>query len=254
MDDASSLLLELKPILEEAGKLAQELRPSITRTLKPDGTIVTEADKRVEELLRKRLPALLPKATIFGEEFGSEPEGEDGLWCLDPVDGTSNFSFGSPIWGVSVGLVRGPKALLGGLYLPDLGEMYLGGPGHGATLNGKAIPQMQPGPIRNEELVSYPDRLLRRHVKERLPGKMRHSGAFIVDAAFTCLGRYRGLIGIREKLYDIAASIAIAEQVGADVRMADGSALNIETLKTEGSKLEEAWVIFPPDSGFTLHA
>jgi myo-inositol-1(or 4)-monophosphatase len=239
-------------MVQEAGRLAQRMHSQVTRVLKPDGSIVTEADRAVEEFLRQRLPKLLPDAGILGEELGAEPEGSAGLWCLDPIDGTSNYSFGSPIWGVSVGFVKGEEALAGILFLPDLGEIYLGGQGYGATFNGEKMTPLPAGPIRNEELVSYPDRVLRRLVDFRLPGKMRHSGAFIVDAAFTCVGRYRGLIGMREKLHDIAASLAIAKELDAEIRMLSGEPLELEPLKNAESKIENAWMIFPKNSGFTL--
>ena len=228
------------------------MQAGIERELKPDGTIVTAADRAVETMLREELPSLGMDAGTYGEEFGGEPERADGLWCLDPIDGTSNYGYGSPLWGISIGLVQGEQAMLGAVFLPQLGEMYLAALGAGATMNGGRLPPIPSGVIRPEELVSYPDRVLRKHGEQEIPGKMRHTGAFIVDAAFACAQRYRGLVGMREKLYDVAGSLCIAREVGADVRYADGRALELEPLKQPGARLEKAWLIFPPGSDFRL--
>jgi myo-inositol-1(or 4)-monophosphatase len=130
--------------------------------------------------------------------------------------------------------------------------MYLGQAGKGATLNGVAIPPIPPGPVRREELISYPDRILKQYPFEKIPGKMRHTGAFVIDAVFTASQRYRGLLGVREKLYDVAASLCIAGEVGADIRYADGSPIDLLPLKVHDARFEKGWIIFPPDSGLFL--
>jgi myo-inositol-1(or 4)-monophosphatase len=252
MPDTTALLPELERIVREAGRIALSLQPGIDRTIKPDGSIVTSADCRVEEFLREQLAGLSLKTGIYGEEMGSSPEQEDGLWCLDPIDGTSNYAFGSPLWGVSVGLVSGIEIPVGAIYLPGLDEMYLAESGHGATLNGVTIPPITPGLVRREELISYPDRILKQYPFEKIPGKMRHTGAFVIDAVFTATQRYRGLLGVREKLYDVAASLCIAGEVNADVRYADGSPIDLRPLKVHDARFEKGWIIFPRESGLVL--
>src|ERR1043165_8157381 len=114
------MLSDLEQIVREAGGMARDMQAGIEREIKPDGSIVTPADRRVEEFLRASLPRLVAGAGVNGEEMESSEETEAGLWCLDPIDGTSNYAFGSPLWGVSVGLVKGEEALLGAIYLPVL--------------------------------------------------------------------------------------------------------------------------------------
>jgi fructose-1,6-bisphosphatase/inositol monophosphatase family enzyme len=252
MPNPANLLPELERIVREAGSMAMAAQSGTTREIKKDGSIVTPADRKVEEFLRQELPKLRDGCGINGEEMGVAPEGPEGLWCLDPIDGTSNYAFGSPLWGVSAGLVKGDTAIAGAVFIPVLNEMYLAAVGSGATLNGRPIPNVPPGRVKDEELVSCPDRLFRMYANARLPGKLRHTGAFIVDAMFACSQRYRGLVGLREKLHDIAASLCIAGEVGADVRYADGSALQLEPLKHASAKLDKAWIIFPAGSDFRL--
>jgi myo-inositol-1(or 4)-monophosphatase len=250
VDGPSPLLTSLGDLTRRAGLLAQDERESLSRELKPDGSIVTTADRAVETFLRKELPCLIDGTGVWGEEFGFEEEGPEGLWVVDPIDGTSNFAFGSPLWGVSVGLIRGEQIDLGAIYLPDLDELYLAESGHGVFRNGLCLPPIKPGPILDEELVSYGDSLIREFPKVRFPGRMRCSGAFVVDGTFVASQRYRGLVGNRERLYDIAPCVLMGQELGAEVRYADGSPMSISALLN--SRIQRPWLIFPSATGFKI--
>lgn len=240
----------LEAAARKAGKIAQDARRVLSRELKPDGSIVTNGDRIVEEFLRIELPKIVD-APIWGEEFGYATEGPNGVWTVDPVDGTTNYSFGSPLWGVSIALVKGDAVEMGAVFLPDLDEMYLGSLGSGSFCNGQRLSAIPKGPVEKFETVSYNDNVLQRCPGEKLPGKMRCSGAFVVDGAFVAQQRYRGLIGVREKLYDMAACVCICRELGADVRYLDGEALSIGALR-ENMAIAKPWVIFPGESGFLL--
>lgn len=249
MTGPSAELLELDRILGEAGRIAQRAREDLRSELKPDGSIVTNGDRLVETYLRQELRGLRPGASFWGEEFGFQPETPEGLWCIDPVDGTSNYSFGSPIWGVTAGLVHGEGVRLGAVVLPDLGETYLADE-HGTWMNGVPMAPIPPGPIKPEELVSASDPILRTLI-DQIPGKLRNSGAFVVDAMWVARQRFRGLVGQREKLYDVAASLLILRNLGADIRYADGAPLVLEELKDD-RKIGRPWLMFPSGSDFLL--
>lgn len=251
MPAPSPLLAELGDLVTRAGKLAQEERKRMSWEFKDDGSVVTSGDRAVELFLREELPGLVPDASIWGEEFGWEAPRAGGMWTVDPIDGTSNFSFGHILWGVTVAHVHDGKIQIGATYLPDLDELYLAERHQGAWMNGNRIPAIRPGPVETHELVSFDDGLVRRFPEAELPGKMRCSGAFVVDAAFTAMGRFRGMIGRREKLYDIAASILLNEEVGAEIRNADGSEFALAPL-IGGEKVTQPWLLFPKDSGFYL--
>jgi myo-inositol-1(or 4)-monophosphatase len=178
-------------------------------------------------------------------------EDRNGLWAVDPVDGTTNYSFGSPIWGVTCALIRGDRAELGAVFLPDLGEMYLARLGGGAWCNGRRLEPIPKGLIEAHHPISYGDSLLRRFPGRRWPGKMRCAGAFVVEGAFVAQQRFRGLIGMREKLYDIAGILALCGELGADIRYASGAPLLMSSLKEDRS-LPEPWIVFPAESGFFL--
>jgi myo-inositol-1(or 4)-monophosphatase len=237
-------------MMDRASQVAAAARENLEVELKLDGSIVTNADRAVEEFFRAELPKRWPGATIWGEEYGREEPSPEGIWLIDPVDGTSNFAYGSPLWGISVALAVDNVLSLGAVWLPDLQEFYIAEPG-GAWVNGRPMAQIPVGPIEAHHLVSYHDGIYRRYANQRMPGKMRCAGAFVIDGAFTARQRYRGLIGRGEFLYDAAASILINQELGADIRWANGAPLNYADL-IAGRAFDKAWLIFPRDSGFFL--
>lgn len=223
----------------------------MVREIKADGSVVTNADRLAEEFLRRELAKIQPDAPVWGEEFGYAEEGPGGLWTVDPIDGTTNFAFGSPLWGVTVGLVAGEAVECGAVFLPDLDEMYLACRGKGATCNDEPLPPIPPGPIKRYEIVSCCDTVVKRHPGQKWPGKMRCTGSFVVEGTFVARQRYRGMVGIREKLYDVAASVCLCTELGAEVRYANGRPFSIGELKKD-RQIPEAWLIFPAGTGFEL--
>lgn len=112
----------------EAGPIALEyFRKAMTVTDKMPGVYfdpVTEADRRVEMLIRERLAARFPDVPIIGEEFGSTGDG-DTYWIIDPIDGTRSFISGMPTWGILLGLVVDGTAVAGIMHQPYTGETYV---------------------------------------------------------------------------------------------------------------------------------
>ncbi len=239
---------ELERVTREAGRIAQRERDALKRELKGDGSIVTNGDRAVETFLRPALKALAPGSEVWGEEFGYDPEGQGGLWAVDPVDGTSNYAYGLPGWGVSIGFIQGPDILAGAIFLPDHDEMALGQKGELPTLNGEPMKPIKPGPIQKYELVSFCDDVVR-VVSVPPPGKMRCTGAFVIDGLYTCTQRFRGLVGLKERLYDVAGTVLFAQELGAEIRYVDGTPLTVEEMKN-GQQIPKPWIAFPEDAGY----
>lgn len=251
MDSLASLLPGLDAVAHRAGEIAKDARANLVREFKPDRSVVTNGDRLVETYLREALVDLVPGSTVWGEEFGFADEGPGGLWVVDPIDGTSNYAYGSPLWGVSIALIRGDAVVLSAVNLPDLRECYLSAKEHGVTVNGARLDPIPPGPIAPTEPVGYSDYVIKAFPRALLPGKMRCAGAFVVDGTFVLRQRLRGLVGLSEKLYDMAGCVLMGLELGADVRYADGRPLDIEVLKVD-RKIAAPWVVFPKDSGFLL--
>lgn len=231
--------------------MAQSMRGGLSRTLKADGSIVTLADQEIERWLRPELESLVPGSATWGEEQGRSEGGSAGLWLVDPIDGTSNYAFGSPLWGVSIALYQEGGIQLGVVAIPDLAETYSARAGGGTTCNGEPIDPVPPGPVRPEELVSYCDSVRDEFARYGLPGKMRYAGAFVVEAAFFLKQRFRGVIAYRGSAYDFGACLCLAEEAGADVRYADGSAFAIDDLM-HADRPKKPFLLFPKNSGFYL--
>jgi fructose-1,6-bisphosphatase/inositol monophosphatase family enzyme len=94
-------------IAEEASQLAASyFRQTILIEMKENGTPVTIADKKAEELIRKRLGQSFSDHGILGEEFGSEVKSSEYVWTIDPIDGTRSFIRGIPLFGTLLGLLH----------------------------------------------------------------------------------------------------------------------------------------------------
>lgn len=219
--DDPSLQKELEELCKRAGELAIKCREELQSELKEDGSIVTNADRAVEEFIRNELAVLSPGTPIWGEEMGYEPPNEKGLWLIDPIDGTSNFCYGLPFWGVTVSHVLNGKIETGCINAPELGWSLAAQRGAGAFMNGERMPDIEPGIIESHNLVGYGD--VRMPLKQKLPGKIRHVGAFVVEAVMFHTGGLRALITNGVRLYDAAAGILIAREIGAEVKELDGS-------------------------------
>jgi len=97
---------------------------------------VTAADRTAETVIRDRIAARYPQHGIFGEEHGYEPGACALTWVIDPIDGTRAFITGQVHWGILVGLYDGERPVLGGMYQPFTGELFIGGPGGAWTERG----------------------------------------------------------------------------------------------------------------------
>lgn len=239
------MLEELGALCREAGDLALAMQAGASYDLKSDGSIVTGADRAVEDLLREGCAKLLPGSAFWGEESGFQGMVDGGLWAVDPIDGTSNYAFGSILWGISIALIQqGPSLVAGAIYLPALNELFLCERGQGVTRNGEQLPPPAPGAVKAHELLGCNETVLRAR-PDGMAGKLRCAGAFVVDAAFTLTQRYRGMLGNREMLYDVAATLMMAEELGFEVCYLDGDRVEVAGLLHD-RRISQPWSILPP--------
>jgi histidinol phosphatase-like enzyme (inositol monophosphatase family) len=121
-----------------AGKITLEYfqaNPSVK--LKPDQSVVTEADQRAEQALRKLIRSRFPGHSVVGEEYGVDSTSSDYTWILDPIDGTQSFVHGVPLYGVLVGLEYRGEAVLGVINCPAVDDMVYAAVGVGSYWNGR---------------------------------------------------------------------------------------------------------------------
>ena len=235
-------LIKLSDIVFRAGQNALFQKEGRKVEFKADGSHVTNVDQETEVWLKSELLPTWEGTNAWGEEYGFEPMGENGLWLIDPIDGTTNFAHGLPLWGISVALMDQSSTRLGVIALPELNVMLCAERGMGAYWNGEAMLQIPEGEIKSSSLVSVNER-----IKIGLPGKPRLSGAFVIDGAFTAKQFYRALFGVNEKLYDIASSVLVARELGAEIAFLDGTKFN-ELDWAKDVNIDRPWVIFPKGS------
>ncbi len=223
----------------EAASIANDLMRSRAPgllTSKGDRDMVTELDFAVERAVRAHLRELTPQIPVLGEEEGiTGGHGGDLLWALDPIDGTANFVRGIPLCGVSLGLMRGDRAVLGVIDLPLLGARYWAAEGEGAHLGDRRIGASTTTRL-SDAVVALGDYAvgdgaeeknhLRVALSERLAGevqRVRMLGSSAIDLAWVADGRLDASLTMSNNPWDTAAGVVIAREAGAVVLDADGT-------------------------------
>ena len=183
--------------------------------------MVSVADREVEQLIRAGLQAAFPHDAFLGEEYGLT-SGSSGLtWVVDPIDGTAPFLNGLPGWCVSIGVMDAKGPLLGAIYAPVLDEMFLGGRGQGATLNGRPTQVSQRFDLSSGLLgFGSNDRASARRIGQLQQefsaqgiAQVRYgSGALML--AYVAAGRLVGFCEARMSLWDCLAAYALIEAAG----------------------------------------
>ncbi len=194
---------------------------------KVDGSLCTEADVAAQEALAQRLQAI-HQAPVLGEEMTLAQQeaiwgnGKQELWCIDPLDGTSNFVHGLPYFAVSVALIRDGQTVLGAVYDPVAKEIFAAERGRGAFLNGE---RMQPrksaldisGALANVDLKRLDGKLAAMLASNPPYASQRNFGASTLDWCYTACGRYDMYLHGGQKLWDYAAGSLILQEAGGQV-------------------------------------
>lgn len=191
---------------------------------KADGSLCTEADIAAQDALARRL-ATISDAPILGEEMSSDEQsdrwlaGDAGVWCVDPIDGTSNFVAGIPCFAVSVAYMQGGRPVLGVIYNPITDETFRAEKGAGAFLNDSRLPLKPAAPelgkaMAGVDLKRLPRRLAAAMVAERPFYSQRNCGASTLEWCYTAAGRYDVYVHGGQRLWDYAAGALILAEAG----------------------------------------
>jgi len=206
---------------------AEEIMPrymKVAHQHKTDGSLCTEADLAAQEALTRSLQAI-HKVPVLGEEMSAAQQEEiwgDGrqeLWCIDPIDGTSNFVHGLPYFAVSVALMREGKSVLGVVYDPLAKEMFAAERGRGVLLNGaKLLPRSVAtdlsGALANVDMKRLSSKLSAALASHPPYASQRNFGASTLDWCYTATGRYDAYLHGGQKLWDYAAGSLILQEAG----------------------------------------
>ena len=198
--------------------------------------IVTEVDERAEQLIREILLGAFPNYGMLAEEGGWLSGDEDARWIVDPLDGTTNYAHGLPIFCVSIALEKAGEVVLGVVHDPIREETYVAERGEGATLNGEPIRVSDTDePIRALIATGFPyDRVQMPEALdlfgrfEVLSRGMRRLGSTALDLCYVASGRLDGYYERGIWAWDIAAGSLILEEAGGKVTDYRGGELDLE--------------------------
>ena len=199
--------------------------------------LVTEMDRRAEALIIEAIQAEFPGDAILSEERGTLGGPSGRRWIIDPLDGTTNYAHGIPIFCVSIALEVDGQTRLGVVYDPNLDECFLAGRGRGAWLNGERL-SVSDAATLNESLVAtglpYDIRETpRNNLAEfaafslRCQG-VRRMGSAVLYFCYVAAGRLDGYWELRVGPWDAAAGVLMVEEAGGRVTNLEGGPLNPE--------------------------
>ena len=266
VEDARAALDIARQVAAEASAFLRGAAGNVgridTKTSATD--LVTEWDRRTEDLIRARLQALTPAVPMLGEEGGEwVPESATGgagqtpgqsqaesqaqnqdRWLVDPIDGTVNFAHGLPIFAVSIALERRGRPLAGAVYAPALGWEFYGHRGGGAFLNGERLAVSQVPSLERALLATgfpydratNPDNNFDRweHFQRRA-GACRRLGSASLDLCLVARGAFDGYWENQLHPWDIAAGIVLVEEAGGRVTSFSGGPLRMSEGETVAS-------------------
>ena len=199
----------------------------VSHQQKIDGSLCTEADLAAQEALTHQLQAI-HHVPVLGEEMSAAQQEEiwgDGrqeLWCIDPIDGTSNFVHGLPYFAVSVALIRAGKSVLGVVYDPVAREVFAAERGRGAFLNGvkilkRSVAKDLSGALANVDMKRLDGKLSSLLASHPPYASQRNFGASTLDWCYTAAGRYDAYLHGGQKLWDYAAGSLILQEAGGHI-------------------------------------
>ncbi len=231
-------------IAREAGALLLSyLKRGVKTEYKGSGEVdlVTEADRAAEKLIVERLGAAFPDHDIVGEE-GTRTRGAGKYrWYVDPLDGTTNFAHGYPVFCVSLGLehIPGPnqpgELIAGVIYDPTREELFTAERGQGARLNGRPM-HVSRVPRLAESLVATGFPSKKRHENPNIyfyqeitlhSHGVRRAGSAALDLAYVACGRYDGYWEFNLNPWDTSAGVLLVEEAGGCVTEFNGDQFDI---------------------------
>ena len=237
-------LPKLTAIAREAGALLMEyFDKNIRIEYKGDADLVTAADRKSEALIRERIRQTWPGHDVMGEEEGLRDTGSEFRWYVDPLDGTTNFAHGFPVFCVSMALQHKGVMVAGACYDPTRNEMFAAERGKGATLNGRPIHVSRTAQLK-ESLVGTGFPSHKRHkspniyfyhqITLRTHG-VRRAGSAALDLCYVACGRTDGFWEFNLNPWDTAAGVLLVEEAGGRVTNFAGGPFELSSRETLAS-------------------
>lgn len=240
------LLTPMQAMAREAGALLMEyFHQHVKIEYKGAVDLVTVADRESEVLILERIRKHFPNHDVMGEEGTRIETGSDYKWYVDPLDGTTNFAHGYPVFCVSLGVEYRKQRIAAVVYDPTRDEMFVAEKGAGARLNDESIHVSTTAELgqcliatgfpsqkrhKNPNIYFYHQLTLRTH-------GVRRAGSAALDLCNVASGRFEGFWEFNLNPWDTAAGVLIVEEAGGKVSDFSGGEFQIasrETMATNG--------------------
>ncbi len=232
---ASYLETAMEIAREAGGLLANYFERRVGFELKGEYDLVTEADRASENLVVERLRSHFPSHSVVAEEGTGHHSSKEYCWYVDPLDGTTNFAHGFPVYNVTLALEQAGELVAGCIFDPTRQEMFAAERGAGAYLNNRRIRVSKVSKLE-ETLVAtgFPSR--RRHANLNIhfyyqlamfTHGVRRAGSAALDLAYVASGRLDAFWEFNLNPWDVAAGILLIREAGGKVSDMEGQAVSL---------------------------
>lgn len=239
----------------------EEILPRFERTtidFKHDGSIITETDLAVQQRIQTLLAELTPDIPLLGEEMPAQQQAEliashpQGLWCLDPLDGTSNYANGIPFFAISLALLKNNRAIFGLVYDPMRREYFWAAEGGGAWLNDRRLQCNDDSKTLKQSIAVVDFKRLAKPLSAKLAqdppfASQRSFGSVALDWCWLAANRYHVYLHGQQKAWDYAAGCLILREAGGHSatltgeRVDDGSLAPRSAVAANSQRLFAQW-------------
>jgi len=223
----------------EAGRLLKNrFHESHQIQYKGEIDLVTESDNMAEELITARIASSWPSHDILAEEKSGKTSGAAFRWIIDPLDGTTNYAHGYPVFCVSIALERENQVILGVIYNPMLEELFVALKGGGAFLNGGRITVSSTDSLNRSLLATGFPYDIRENPENNVSyfnalavrvQAIRRAGSAALDLAYVAAGRFDGFWELRLKPWDTAAGVLLVREAGGTVTEIGGPSFHLHS-------------------------
>ncbi len=199
--------------------------------------LVTDVDKKCEEIVIANIREYFPEHSILAEESGEEERKENFMWVVDPIDGTTNFAHGFPVYCTSIGIYSEGEGRVAVVYDPNRDELFSAIKGEGAFLNGEKISVTEVSTVRESLFATGFAYNVERKIKNLEYFKMmlkeaqavRRPGAAAIDLCYVACGRLDGFWELDLSPWDTAAGYLLVEEAGGKVTTMAGGKYDIRS-------------------------
>lgn len=230
MKDPQLIMDQLQVLMRNTGKFIQDSQRTFSTKdveLKGLNDLVSYVDKEAERILVEGCKEILPSSGFITEE-GTAPEesGEEFIWIIDPLDGTTNFVHGLPAYCVSVALLKNNELLLGAIFEPNRNELFHAISGSGAYCNETPIHTSPKKHLKDSLLATgfpyYDFGKMETYLKilndfMQSTHGLRRIGSAAIDLAYVACGRFEGFFEYNLNAWDVAAGALIVQEAGGKV-------------------------------------